>query len=61
MSLSDQSSVTEHAAYLSHSADQTSRIVHVFMRNFVVRPAVEPRDRGARVMKAWREAASTGR
>jgi hypothetical protein len=43
------------------SPDQTARIVHKFVSDFVVRSAVEQRGRDDRVLKAWHEAASAGR
>lgn len=59
-SLPDQQPGTPQRHH-SVPADEVSKIVHEFMRNFVVRPAVEPGDKAERVIRAWREAASSGR
>jgi len=45
----------------ARSADRTSKIVHEFMQGFIVRSAVEPGEIGKKIIKAWHEAALSGR
>jgi hypothetical protein len=45
----------------ANQSDRTARIVHELMRNFVVRSALDPRDKSEKVLKVWREAALIGR
>jgi len=48
------------ASSADERADETERIVQEYMRDFVVRPALNC-GRGENVLRAWREAASSGR
>lgn len=58
---SDQATNANIIGHPPHFGDQKSRIIHELMRDFVVRSAVDPGDRGQRVVRAWHEAASEGR
>ena len=58
---SDQATDVRTGGRSLYSGDQTSRIIHELMRDFFVRSAVDPGDRGRKVIKAWHEAASEGR